>query len=142
MRNEVAAVLLVVAIFAGAGAGYYAGNSNQHTTTSVSTYTLTTGGGIPTTANIRVQAASCIGGASNMLTVTLENAGGGAGTVSGISPANLNDNTTISYAIYPFATNQALHFRPTANTLAAGQTITGSLIVSGETSVPFTATCS
>jgi len=135
-------VVAVVAILVGAGAGYLVGSANGRTVTSVSTYTLTTGGGVPTTADIRVQATSCIGGASNSLTVTVENAGGGSGAITGISPASLNDNTTISYTVYPFATNQALHFRPASNTLAAGQTVTGNLIVSGESSVPFTGTCS
>ena len=41
MRNEVIAVLLVVTILAGAGAGYLVHSSNESTTTSVSTTTLT-----------------------------------------------------------------------------------------------------
>ena len=45
MKNSVVAVLLVSAILAGAGAGYLAGNANEHTITSsfttVSTTTLT-----------------------------------------------------------------------------------------------------
>ncbi|MCL4355343.1 MAG: hypothetical protein JRM96_03095 [Nitrososphaerota archaeon] len=41
MKKGAIATLLVVAILAGAGAGYLTGNSNQRTTTSVSTTTVT-----------------------------------------------------------------------------------------------------
>ena len=41
MRNGVISALLVVAILAGAGAGFVAGNSNERTITSVLTTTLT-----------------------------------------------------------------------------------------------------
>jgi hypothetical protein len=41
MKNGVIATLLVVAIIAGAGVGYFTGTSNQRTATSVSTTTVT-----------------------------------------------------------------------------------------------------
>ena len=41
MRGDVVSGLLVVAILAGAGLGYFTGISNQHTTTLVSTTTVT-----------------------------------------------------------------------------------------------------
>jgi len=42
MRNEIAIALLIVLVIASAGAGYYVGNSSEHTTTSVSTRTIAT----------------------------------------------------------------------------------------------------
>ena len=154
IANSLAAVAVVVALVIGAF-GYFLLStygvrtatvtiSATYTTTevSVSTCTLTTGGAPSTTSDILVQAASCISGASNSLTITLEDAGGAPGTITGISPTNLNDNTTISYTVQPFASNAILHFRPPADTLGTGEVVTGSLVVAGGYSVPFTATCS
>ncbi len=54
MRNGAIAAFLVVAILAGAGAGYFAGSSSRPTSTSVSTTTVTTTITSPTTS-IEVQ---------------------------------------------------------------------------------------
>ena len=63
MKNGVVAVLLVVAILAGAGAGFFTGSSNAHTTTVTATATETTV--VTTTATTTVQGnCSPLGGSS------------------------------------------------------------------------------
>jgi hypothetical protein len=68
MRNEVIFTLLVVAILAGAGAGFFTGSSNTHATTITTTSTETT---IMTTTATPIIQGNCspLGGSSIALPV-------------------------------------------------------------------------
>jgi len=59
MRNEVVAALLVVAIFAGAGAGYLVGNDNERAITSTFTAVRTTTMTVSITGNSSALLAQC-----------------------------------------------------------------------------------
>lgn len=100
-------------------------------------------GTLGTTANIKELAAVCSHQAATNSTVGVKvtNTGGATGTLNGISPSNLNSNTTISYNIPANTASIWLWFDPAVATISSGQTITGNLLISGGNPVPFSATC-
>jgi flagellin-like protein len=103
-------------------------------------------GTLGTTANISVQSAACYS-ARNTGDVIVANSGGATATITGANPAGITvvavkiGGTNSTSAPFNVPANTATADVHIKGTFAAGQSITGSLVVNGGVAVPFTATC-
>ena len=101
-------------------------------------------GTLSTTENIKVLSAVC---STTHAYVDVANSGGASGSVTGATPSTsftAITAATTGYAagIVTVAANTATDNITLTGAFAPGQTITGSLVITGEAAVPFTATCS
>jgi flagellin-like protein len=100
-------------------------------------------GTLGTTANLQVKLATCAGASGGgTILLNMTNTGGAAGTISGVTPTNTFKQTGLPVTIPANTANKQVSITAQTGFATSGQTVTGSLQVTGGSPVPFSVTCS